>query len=368
VSIAILTPVVEEHKRAGHASPGSGATSIEASPSSPSAPTLNTTSLSSIAHAAPASVPDTQLDRLGHPTHLAAALTSHPPSHKGAPRSRSSSRHDSGRLSVHESTISHTSSARSSSGDDRFSRISSRAYEPGDRSNPPGSAVIATRLSPRGAEPGPRRKSTTRRSPSAGPTIPIRHSYRRSSDFTTARRHSPDQPPDSVYNLDPQRTIYNAYFTRRSRSLEPRSRTHLSLDSGIHSPVESVSTSTSGSTDVDPASDAESVTSLKDPDRYFESRQLWHGVAGEGRKGFYANVVDDYRMIGKDVTTATQSEERERERERERRKSLVRPEVTFQKIGSIGAENKVKIAGVDPLGVGIGTGQALVPSAEELWG
>jgi hypothetical protein len=126
------------------------------------------------------------------------------------------------------------------------------------------------------------------------------------------------------------------------------------------------STVSSGSTDVEPASDEDAVFSPKDPERYFEARQLWNGVAGEGRKGFYANVVDDYRMIGKDVTSTHDDVGS--------RSKLMRlsptpgPEVTLKKIGVVSGEGRVKIAGVDPAMVADGPGHTLVPSCEELWG
>jgi hypothetical protein len=104
------------------------------------------------------------------------------------------------------------------------------------------------------------------------------------------------------------------------------------------------------------------VFSPKDPDRYFEERQLWNGVAGEGRKGFYANVVDDYRMIGRDVSTTNDIDNK-------RKTMMPKPalEVTVKKIESVGSEGRVKIAGLDP-GVMQSGGQLLVPSSDELWG
>ena len=86
---------------------------------------------------------------------------------------------------------------------------------------------------------------------------------------------------------------------------------------------------------------------------------MWNGVAGEGKKGFYANVADDYRLIGKDVTTTNKAED-------ERKTTIPKPDVTQKRIGTSDGEGRVKIAGVDPIAVS--GGQHMVPSSEELWG
>jgi hypothetical protein len=95
---------------------------------------------------------------------------------------------------------------------------------------------------------------------------------------------------------------------------------------------------------------------------------MWNGVAGEGRRGFYGNVKDDYRLIGRDVSTVTAGGAG---------KNVAAAVPSVPVTGSVGVSlsdagekrkglvmlDKVKIAGVDGLG-----DQALVPSADELWG
>lgn len=334
VTVDVLTPVEEGHERNGQASPYT--TSIEASPSSPTVP--QTHFLSTIVVTPVESVADPRLSQYGYTTNSTAALNSHPTS--AAPRSRSTSCHDTKREGVSSRHITRQASSRNKS------TTCDQEPDPGEcRSS------SNTRAIPPEPKAGTRRKSATRSSPAASTTVPHRHAYRRSSDFVTTTR----RVPAPIFTTNPQRAIYSAYFNRRSRSLEPTPSPRLIADP-MRSPADTVS---SGSTDVDPASDEESLFSPKDPEKYFEARQVWNGAAGEGKKGFYANVVDDYRLIGKDVSTANHLENK-------RKTMLVKPEVMLKKIGTVGGDERVKIAGVDPDAVG--GGQRMVPSSEELWG
>jgi hypothetical protein len=214
---------------------------------------------------------------------------------------------------------------------------------------------------------------------------------------TSRRRLSAARPPPSTSNCNdnsrdsrlPIGYIYNdpnntgrirhqtvAYVNPRSRSLEP-------VPSPRHfltpSPVDSLTSSST--TDVEPdagaladtedsnsTTDEDPLFSPRDPDKYFEARQMWNGAAGEGRRGFYGNVRDDYRLIGKDVSTITAGGAG-------KNVAAAAPNVPVTgsvgvKLGDAGEKRKglvmldnVKIAGVDGVG-----DQALVPSAEELWG
>ncbi len=336
VNVDVLTPVEEGQERNGQAS--SNTTSIEASPSSPTIPQIQSHSLSTIVVTPIDSLADSRLSQYGYATNPTAALNSHPAS--AISRSRSTSHHDTKR----EGPTSYRSTRQSSSHNNSITR---------DHAPDPASCRSSSNACawPHEPNPGTRRKSSARRSPAASSTISHRHAYRRSSDFRTTTSHV----PAPISTVNPQKAIYSAYFNRRSRSLEPTPSPRL-VAYPIHSPVDSVS---SGSTDVDPATDEESLFSPKDPDRYFEARQVWSGAAGEGKKGFYANVIDDYRLIGKDVSTAKNVEYK-------RKTILVKPEVTYKRIETIGGDERVKIAGIDP-DAAIG-GQHLVPSSEELWG
>jgi len=84
-------------------------------------------------------------------------------------------------------------------------------------------------------------------------------------------------------------------------------------------------------------------------DRYFESRRLWNGVAGGGVGGFYANVVQDYRGVAKDVEA-----ELLHQAHADHEATIVKlpPKVTGKKVE-------------EPLEYG---GPVLVPTHEELWG
>ena len=336
VTVDVLTPVEEGHERNGQASPYT--TSIEASPSSPTVPQIQGHSLSTIIVTPMDAVADPRQSQHGFATNPTAALNSHPT--PAAPRSRSASRHDTKR----DGASSRNSTRQPASHNNGTTRDREPVTERCSSSS-------NARASPQDPNPGTRRKSSTRRSPAASSTVPHRHAYRRSSDFLTTTR----RVPAPITTVNPQKAIYSAYFNRRSRSLEPTPSPRLIVDP-MHSPAESVS---SGSTDVDPASDAESLLSPKDPDKYSEARHTGYGVAGEGKKGFYANVVDDYRLIGKDVSTANHLEDK-------RKTMIVKPEVTLKKIGTVGGDERVKIAGVDPDAAG--GGQHMVPSSEELWG
>ena len=337
VAVDVLTPVEEGHERNGQASPYT--TSIEGSPASPTVPQIQTHFLSSIIVTPVESVGEPPLSQYAYATNSTAAWNSHHTS--AAPRSRSTSCHDNKRVGVGSRHSTRPAPSRNGS-------------KTCDQEPDPGECRLSsnTRAIRPESKAGTRRKSSTCRSTAASTTIPHRHAYHRSSDFLTTTRRVP--PPISTTN--PQRAIYSAYFNRRSRSLEPTPSPRLIADP-MRSPTDSVS---SGSTDVDPASDEESLFSPKDPEKYLEARQVWNGAAAEGKKGFYANVVDDYRLIGKDVSTANHLENK-------RKTMLVKPEVTWKKIGTVGGDERVKIAGVGPDAVGCG-GQHMVPSSQELWG
>jgi hypothetical protein len=336
VTVSVLTPVEECHERQALNSPNS--TSIEASPSSPVNSAIGCHSLTSIV-AAP--LKSTRNDPVHEDDALArapAALNSHPTSKA---RSRSSSRNATHRQPSSDQAYTQQGIDKSSSTGNHSSEAPSR----GDGSVP-------------GPDVAGHRRSSTRRSPSASSTVRSTHSYRRSCDLTASRR-----VPASIAVASPRQTIYSAYFNRRSRSMEPTPSPRIFLDSA-RSPTSTIS---SGSTDVEPASDDDDpMFSPKDPERYFEARQLWNGLAGEGRKGFYANVVDDYRMIGKDVNAA--SDEFASRSKFMKPPLTPGPEVTLKKTGVDTREDRVKIAGVDPAVVAEGPGHTLVPSCEELWG
>ena len=332
VTVSVLTPVEERHER-GQASPE--ATSIEASPSSPTVPALDSNSLARIASTPVDATKEAPLSQASHATNPVAAVHSHPTS--TAPRARSRSRHSTRRQESRERrTVAHNNRSRNTSCE--VENQPSVAREP---------SCDRQREAPR--------RSSTRRAPSASSRIPSGHAYRRSSDLTTRRR-----VPSSISIANPQKTIHAAYF-RRSRSMEPTPSPRLALDPA-RSPTDTLS---SGSTDVEPLSEDESLFSPNDPDRYFEARQMWNGVAGEGRKGFYANVVDDYRMIGRDVSVLHDAEIKRKTMLLEKPKPT--PVVpVLKKIGTSGGDGRVKIAGLDPEVV-VG-GQQLVPTSEELWG
>ena len=80
--------------------------------------------------------------------------------------------------------------------------------------------------------------------------------------------------------------------SHRAASVEPGRRPSESLrrDSG--------DTTYSTSTAV---SDDESVAGSAD-EKYLKSRLNWHGHAGGGNNGFYRTVVNDYKMVGRNVS------------------------------------------------------------------
>lgn len=303
-AIKVLTPVEEMHERNSQASPSTMHGSGQASPTSPNGPGYKPSSLSAVA-CSPIDSTDPRLVQYAYVVDPAAALGSHPTSLL-SPRARSSDRYDTKRL---------TSRARPC-------------------------AMRASSL-----DPAPRR-SVARRPPVPVATNSIRRTLRRSGDFTINSRTpaSTEKPPQ---------VKFATYQNRRSRSMEPTPSPRLIIDPARSPSVTSVS---SGSTDVDsgePTSEDDALFSPKDAEKYFEARQNWNGVAGEGKKGFYRNVMDDYKMIGKDVSTPIVTEIQNK------------PEMLTKKTVNDG---KVKIAGLDAPMAELGGSQALVPSADELWG
>ena len=338
----LLSPVQEGFERNGQLS--SNSTSIEASPTSPVLASTHRDSLSTLAPSSVKSAVESQGEsrpsRNVYATSVSAALHSHPTS--AAPRSRSGSRHRTRRPPSRDGANSRQSTrqspSRASSRDvDRVHESSSgRRYKSDNKA-----AAQASTL-------GDRRRSSTRRAPAMVTNTHHNHAYRRSSDLTKSRL-------DPISTGNPRKDIYAAYFNRRSRSAEPIPSPRLVLDH-MQSPTDSLS---SGSTDVDPASDQDSIVCFREPDHYYETRQMWNGFAGEGRKGFYANVADDYRLLRKDVDTANSTDVKRASMSGRSDTSLTRALSPVENTG-------VRIAGLDPM-VMTG-GQQLVPSSVELWG
>lgn len=355
----VLTPVEETHERSSQVSPTSNRPSGAATPLSPTAPA--TASLTRVA-LTPVDPTDPSRMQYVYIVDSHAPLASHPPTR---PRRNVST--------------------------ERGARARASSLEPTSR----------------------RRLSLARHHTSSATPY---HSSFRGRDSDRDRDRDSRLPVGYIYN-DPNKPTQQpaAYVNPRSRSLEP-------LPSPRHfltpSPVTSVS---SGSTDINPdmpdtdgdagaladtedsnsTTDEDPLFSPKDPDRYFEARSMWNGVAGEGRKGFYGNVRDDYRMIGKDVARPGSRSDNGGNAAAGGAGGagggagggggvsfgVVMGGTIVPVTGSLGSGmgelgfrgdeglkrkglvigDKVKIAGVDGVSVGLGE-QALVPSAEELWG
>ena len=117
------------------------------------------------------------------------------------------------------------------------------------------------------------------------------------------------------------------------------------------------------------------------PETYYESRRQWNGLAGEGKTGFYMNVKNDYRLIGKDVDKvatdrrgaedvkykSAKEKERRRREDRHREKEMIEEELRLiEDLKKLHVEREEDWGFVD-LAVPVG-GQRLVARGEELYG
>jgi len=155
-------------------------------------------------------------------------------------------------------------------------------------------------------------------------------------------------------------------FTRRAASVDPvRSRASPRDDFVFYNhdsppliaPKDTISGSDSSSADGLTASDEGTDIETETDEMYFESRKGWNGPAVEGAesKGFYADVVSDYKAIARDVEAETaQAEE-------------VLGMGAGIKVINLVVNKRVKERQI-PKANKIYGGPDLVPSQDELWG
>ena len=198
----------------------------------------------------------------------------------------------------------------------------------------------------------------------------------------------------STMSLSPHTPVHKKYQStyRRSRFVDPSGISDYTTRQNAHLPTPLVtsfnrrsSTTTSSSDDVSPLSDT-AITPIEldpksVPETYYESRRQWNGHAGKGKTGFYTNVNNDYRLIGKDVDKvatdrrgaknvkdkSAKERERQRREDRHREKETIEEELRLvEDLGKLHVEREKDWGFVD-LVVPVG-GQRLVASGEELYG
>ncbi|KAK7903652.1 hypothetical protein LTR67_001672 [Exophiala xenobiotica] len=225
-------------------------------------------------------------------------------------------------------------------------------------------------------EPTPRRAEsptpTSRRALSPEPTI----RRARTPDPTTARPHS--RGPSARRGISPGPTARRAVsrepftrrrisgdFSRRAASQEPlrrRASPRETFDfpwigdkTAGKSPTDNTSTIDASSTDDNTSADESTDIDTETDEMYAESRKGWNGHAGAGDagQGFYAGVIQDYKLIGRDVE-AEQTQTFEPSGVKESLVSLVTIKKEKEKYPEV---RQGKYVGPD-----------LVPSQEELWG
>ncbi|KIW61662.1 hypothetical protein PV05_01760 [Exophiala xenobiotica] len=198
----------------------------------------------------------------------------------------------------------------------------------------------------------------------------------RTPDPTTARPHS--RGPSSRRGISPgpagrravsrepfTRRRISGDFTRRAASLEPERRRASPRENfdfpwngdkpAGKSPTDNTSTTDASTTDDITSADETTDIDTETDDMYFESRKGWNGHAGVGDEGqgFYAGVIQDYKLIARDVE-AEQTQTSEPSGVKESLASLVTIKKEKEKYPE---QRQGKYAGPD-----------LVPSQEELWG
>ena len=220
--------------------------------------------------------------------------------------------------------------------------------------------------------------------------------YMRSPSVDTFTRNLNPNVHTSASSVSPlpQTPVHKKYQStyRRSRSVDPAGTSDTSGYANRHNlqlPTPLVtsfnrrsSTTTSSSDDVtDDAITPVELDPKSAPEAYYESRRQWNGVAGEGRTGFYANVKNDYKLIGKDVDkieadrrssrdekeTSGRQKERQRRAERQREKEKIEEELRLlENLEKLHVERE-KDWGFVELALPVG-GQRLVAPGEELYG
>ena len=192
----------------------------------------------------------------------------------------------------------------------------------------------------------------------------------------------------------PQTPVHKKYQStyRRSRSVDQSGISDYTNRHNARLPTPVVtsfkrrsSTMTSSSDDFSPLSD-NAITPIEldpksAPEMYYESRRQWNGVAGEGKTGFYTNIKNDYRLIGKDVDKVAtdrrsakdvkdkgaKERERQRREDRHREKEMIEEELRLiEDLEKLHVEREKDWDLVD-LAAPVG-GQRLVARGEELYG
>ncbi|KAH0842534.1 hypothetical protein AYO21_06663 [Fonsecaea monophora] len=225
-------------------------------------------------------------------------------------------------------------------------------------------------IRPRAESPGPSTRRAVSREPYTRHRISGDFSARRATSVDpVVRRDSPPKDDITSRHASPRDDIFTRHasprddiFTRQASprdDIVPRRGTPVVVAAMERDRDSAAGSSSPDELTPDEATDIETETD----EMYFESRKGWNGaaVAGSASRGFYGDVVQDYKLIARDVEADIAASEGQssginivnlikKEKEKEKEKEVPKPK------GEVVSQGKVY------------KGPDLVLSQEELWG